>query len=286
MRVQLQCWSASAKLLGSCQLRGIQRRPSLSLKLCLYRVRCYVLIYISSCSYPYLVNICLLRRIPQTRHPSSHLREAEPVTEPNAAKPCNTCHPNKAGLYADENGACVACLEGFYCPGTGQAVACPQNSTTVSPGSSQQSACICLAGYYFASAELWCEPCQRRRYKPNQGNGECALTCPTNADSELASTSLDDCFCMPEFHANLDSAGKLASCTSCSYQGLICEGGFVKANLTNLTNLSNLSPVHAQPLTKHPSCPTTPTSCESPCVLDFVGLLGSASPNCFGVFAI
>ncbi|CAL1160422.1 unnamed protein product [Cladocopium goreaui] len=154
----------------------------------------------------------------------------------------------EAGLYADENGACIACLEGFYCPGTGQAVICPQNSTTVSPGSSQQSACICLAGYYFASAELWCEPCQRRRYKPNQGNGECALTCPTNADSELASTSLDDCFCMPGFHANIDSAGKLASCTSCSYQGLICEGGFVKANLTNLTNLSNIPQVHAQPL--------------------------------------
>ena len=129
-------------------------------------------------------------------------------------------------------------------------MACPENSTTLSAGSSQQSACICLAGYYFASAELWCEPCQRRRYKPNQGNGECALTCPTNADSELASTSLDDCFCTPGFHANIDSAGKLASCTACSYQGLICEGGFVKANLTNLTNLS-IPQVHAQPLAKH-----------------------------------
>ena len=226
-------------------------------------------------------------RIPQTRHPSSHLREAEPVTAgPNAAKPCKICSQNKAGLYADENGACIACLEGFYCPGTGQAVVCPQNSTTVSPGSSQQSACICLAGYYFASAELWCEPCQRRRYKPNQGNGECALTCPTNADSELASTSLDDCFCMPGFHANIDSAGKLASCTSCSYQGLICEGGFVKANLTNLTNLSNIPQVHAQPLATHPSCLTTPTSCKSRCVFDHVGLLGSASLNCFVFFAI
>ena len=159
---------------------------------------------------------------------------------------------------------------------------CPQNSTTMSPGSSQQSACICLAGYYFASAELWCEPCQRRRYKPNQGNGECALTCPTNADSELASTSLDDCFCMPGFHANIDSAGKLASCTSCSYQGLICEGGFVKANLTNLTNFSNIPQVHAQPLATQPSCLTTPTSCKSRCVFDHVGLLGSASLNCIG----
>eukprot|EP00438_Fugacium_kawagutii_P024211 Skav223072 [mRNA] locus=scaffold419:156706:166109:+ [translate_table: standard] len=154
----------------------------------------------------------------------------------------------EAGLYADETAACVSCPVGFYCPGTGQAVACPLNSTTLSGGSSQISACICLAGYYFASVELWCEPCHRTRYKPNIGNGECALTCPTNADSELAATSVDDCFCIPNFHANIDSAGKLASCTSCSYQGLACEGGFVQANIPNTSDLPR---VHAQPLATH-----------------------------------
>lgn len=153
----------------------------------------------------------------------------------------------EAGLFQDDTGACATCPAGFYCPGTGAAVLCPLNSTTVTVGR-QKSDCICLPGYHFASPELWCEPCQRRRYKPNLGNGECALTCPTNADSEVASTSLDDCYCVAEHHAMLDSAGKLASCQSCSYEGLGCKGGFESMNLTGLDPNATLPRVHSQPL--------------------------------------
>lgn len=101
---------------------------------------------------------------------------------------------------------------------------------------------MCLPGYQFASSE-WCAPCPRARYKPAVGNAECALTCPTNADSELASTSLDDCFCRENFHAVLTN-GQLESCRSCSYQGLVCLGGWSGNN--------NTARLHSQPLALHP----------------------------------
>ena len=87
-------------------------------------------------------------------------------------------------------------------------------------------------------------PCPRTRYKTAVGTGECSLTCPTNADSELASIGLDDCFCRPGFHAELVN-GKLESCKSCSYQGLVCLGGWEGEDL-------NVSRIHAQPLAQRP----------------------------------
>lgn len=152
----------------------------------------------------------------------------------------------KAGRFRNESGQCAICPVGFYCPGGQELVACPAHSTSTLQ-STLLSDCFCLAGYYYASPELYCQPCQRGRYKPNLGNAECALTCPTNADSELASTSLKDCFCIPEFHANMDETGQLATCIACTYSGLICEGGFVQANVTNQT----LPTVHSQPFARH-----------------------------------
>ena len=150
----------------------------------------------------------------------------------------------QTGLYRDDLGNCSTCPVGFYCPGGPDAIACPAHSTTLSQGSSV-SDCICLEGHYFASPSLFCQPCPRGQYKPEIGNGECALTCPTNADSELASTSLDDCFCMPEFHANMDENGQLATCIACTYSGMICQGGFVDPNATNMT--ATFPKVHSQP---------------------------------------
>jgi len=110
----------------------------------------------------------------------------------------------QVGLYADETGACVDCFLGSYCPGTGEAIPCPRNSTTTSVGRSIAD-CICEAGFYSVQDESLCQPCQRGKYKPNIGNGECPLTCPTSADSEPGSSGLDDCFCQPGFHAKTDA---------------------------------------------------------------------------------
>ncbi|CAE7267309.1 SVEP1, partial [Symbiodinium microadriaticum] len=153
----------------------------------------------------------------------------------------------QVGLYADETGACVDCFLGSYCPGTGEAIPCPRNSTTTSVGRSIAD-CICMAGFYSVQDESLCQPCQRGKYKPNIGNGECPLTCPTSADSEPGSSGLGDCFCQPGFHAKTDATtGNLARCATCDYAGLICRGGFEGGNLTNSSSQSSRR-VHAQPV--------------------------------------
>lgn len=52
-----------------------------------------------------------------------------------------------------------------------------------------------------------------RGYKPNlgKGPGQCPLTCPANAITEPAASSLSDCFCLPDFYADVEeSTGQLA----------------------------------------------------------------------------
>ena len=167
-------------------------------------------------------------------------------------------HCWQAGLFADGSGFCSSCEIGFYCPGTGEAVSCPQNSTTVALGGRTATDCICLPGYRKGATS--CQACEAGTYKPTVGNdATCALECPANSNSDLASTSLADCFCLPGFHAILDNAfdqGSLARCAGCNYQGLNCRGGF--ENETNGTERR-----HAQPVAESPvwSC------------LDFGGLL-------------
>eukprot|EP00435_Cladocopium_sp_Y103_P034368 s881_g8.t2 len=153
----------------------------------------------------------------------------------------------QAGLY-DEGGSCQDCPEGFYCQGDGQAIACPRHSTTTTERKVATD-CICMAGYYYVSVngsqDTNCRPCDPRSYKPNVGNGECPLTCPTNADSELASTSLADCFCEPGFYASIDSTTmRLARCIPCTFQGLDCRGGFENRSEANDTS----DRVHAMPV--------------------------------------
>ena len=154
----------------------------------------------------------------------------------------------QAGLFADDLG-CTSCEIGFYCPGTGEAVSCPMNSTTVAWGGRTAADCICLPGYRRGASN--CQPCDPGTYKPTIGNdATCALECPANSNSEPASTSLADCFCLPRFHAILDNPndeGSLARCAGCSYSGLECRGGF--ENQTNGTARR-----HAQPVAVSPAC--------------------------------
>ena len=61
------------------------------------------------------------------------------------------CEP---GLYG-VNGSCMACIEGFYCPGTGEAVACPDGATS-SRRASFPSDCICQPGRYAQGLSCTC----------------------------------------------------------------------------------------------------------------------------------
>ena len=106
---------------------------------------------------------------------------------------------------------------------------CQPNSYT-GPGARSASDCTCNPGY-FASSTGVCSPCPPQLYKATQGNEECKLRCPANADSSIASTELEDCFCMVGHHALLDDAGALYRCASCAvYEGLSCLGGFLEDN--------------------------------------------------------
>ena len=139
------------------------------------------------------------------------------------------CEP---GLYG-VNGSCMACIEGFYCPGTGEAVACPDGATS-SRRASFPSDCICQPGRY--AQGLSCHLCPPGHYKPSDGNQEsCPLQCPTGAESENGSTSLLDCFCTLDHYAVLDSANQLARCGSCATYAdrLLCPGSLIQSNQTN-----------------------------------------------------
>lgn len=139
---------------------------------------------------------------------------------------------------------CSACPKGFYCTGDGLATPCQGNATTLITASASTD-CVCNPGYFYSvlGNEAVCRPCNRKSYKPNVGNGDCPLTCPANADSELASIALADCFCEPQFYASVDATGQLARCIPCTFEGLGCRGGF-----ENATNGTQQERVHALPI--------------------------------------
>ncbi|CAE7037113.1 Herc4 [Symbiodinium sp. CCMP2592] len=131
-----------------------------------------------------------------------------------------------AGLY-DHEGDCRSCEIGYYCNGSGIALPCPANSTTISEGSRSRTECLCEAGYETGRDAGLCEPCPPGRYKPSAGSGVCFLTCPANADSSPGSTEVDACYCLPGHVAEMDKKGQLSRCASCAlYSGLVCNGNF------------------------------------------------------------
>lgn len=144
----------------------------------------------------------------------------------------------RAGSFNDSaHGGCMACTVGSYCNGTGTQFECPRHSTTTDSRSRTISDCVCEAGYQLSkrahsSEDFFCESCLQGFYKPNAGNDTCSLSCPKNALSIVAATSIRDCYCLTDHHAELDDAGNLSRCAGCSrYSGLRCPGHFELAGL-------------------------------------------------------
>ena len=172
---------------------------------------------------------------------------------------CSSCEPGKStlqvasrlegeclcrpGLAADgdaNSGNCSSCLPGFFCNGTGMALACQEGATSPPEARSPED-CICQAGRYRSGSS--CELCPRGRYKLAVGDeGFCPLQCPTNADCKTGSADLAACFCGKGYFAELDSANMLSRCASCAtLPNLHCPGGFRNSSLT---------PQHALPSAK------------------------------------
>ncbi|CAE7405136.1 UVR8 [Symbiodinium sp. CCMP2592] len=133
----------------------------------------------------------------------------------------------RAGFSRPENesdGSCINCRPGFFCNGTGIAFSCPDGATSLQAARSLQD-CFCEAGRYKDGSS--CKLCPSGRYNPFGGNeASCPLQCPTSSSSANGSSSLEDCFCLPGFHAQTES-GSLARCVSCAMLATLrCPGGF------------------------------------------------------------
>eukprot|EP00913_Durusdinium_trenchii_P027642 g25923.t1 len=203
-------------------------------------------------------------------------RSIPPGVPIQSAAECQ-CSP---GFGIDQvTGACDPCILGEYkdniadavcdrCDGSGFKTLCPPHSTT--PNENQRgmaSDCECTAGYFYisnGSDQTVCKACDRGRYKPNlgKGPGQCPLTCPANAITEPAASSLSDCFCLPDFYADVEeSTGQLARCISCTWEGLLCRGGF-----ENRSAAAPSAPrVHALPIARtgfYQTGVTTAVACD------------------------
>ena len=140
----------------------------------------------------------------------------------------------QAGYFL-ENGSCVSCAEGSYKPlnGPEACTACPTgtyydgnapfiiNHCKICPANSQDVAvgvgiesCVCQAGYIKENDT--CRPCTEGYYCPTETQES---QCYNGATASEASSSVNDCVCLPGFYAN---------CTgeSCHYSCLLCPVNF------------------------------------------------------------
>jgi hypothetical protein len=132
-------------------------------------------------------------------------------------------------LHADDDGVCVQCEAGYYCPGglTQQRLQCPPNSISPS-ASSHADMCVCVAGYTEQSDS--CVACADGSIKTIPGNGPCTLcgpneysvstllcdSCPSLTQSSAGSASLASCVSVPGAYE--DETGTMHFCPPSTYQ--------------------------------------------------------------------
>ncbi|CCF73454.1 GCC2 and GCC3 [Babesia microti strain RI] len=113
------------------------------------------------------------------------------------------CNPGyyKSGEGGEIEQVCLACNEGFYCPGgTHKKVKCPEFMSTEGPGASSLEDCMCNPGYRKSSEGGECVPCDYLSYKETLGNSNC-LPCTVHGGDGMgasfsmmkASTSILNC---------------------------------------------------------------------------------------------
>ena len=102
---------------------------------------------------------------------------------------------------------CVACRDGFYLDDTPMDSGndpvcrrCPANMfTRPERNASEQTHCLCQAGFTNSTGNDVCEACERGEYKPSLGNSTCS-ECPVNTNTlHVNSTDVGACLCNPGF---------------------------------------------------------------------------------------
>jgi len=144
-------------------------------------------------------------------------------------EPCSSCQPGK---YKAVTGSlpCEMCPAGTFQNGTGKSKCagnCSANSFS-SPGSDQQTKCLCNVGYTGPNGGH-CSACSEGHFKESNGSAACTacqpgkyctelgarfetlcLSCPEKTTSGAGSTRVHDCAC------NAGHAGQLGGpCTAC-----------------------------------------------------------------------
>jgi len=125
---------------------------------------------------------------------SPNLSVYDPASLPATALAACLC---EAGFSGPPGGPCDVCESGFYCPGFtngGSAIQCDSHASS-SPGSRDDSDCICLAGYWLAPSWL-CSSCPLNKYCPGDN---LLYECPSNSTAPARSTSEEACTCNSGF---------------------------------------------------------------------------------------
>ena len=127
-----------------------------------------------------------------------------------------SCVPCAEGSYKPLNGpeACTACPTGTYYDGnapftSNQCKSCPANSQDVAAGVGIES-CVCQLGYIKENNA--CRPCTEGFYCPTETQ---EIQCYHGATASEASSSVNDCVCLPGFYANCTGESCHRSCLLC-----------------------------------------------------------------------
>ena len=139
----------------------------------------------------------------------------------NAAKTACECN---AGYQPAESGGCVACPINTFKAAAGNVncTDCRSNSETSGTGSTVDSDCECVAGYYNLNGADDCQECPQGTYKDTTGNEQNCTQCPPHSTTQYpASDEVDDCLC--------DKGYVGSNANDCQYQP--CPEGTYKATI-------------------------------------------------------
>ena len=122
---------------------------------------------------------------------SPEVNPNDPAVPPATARTHCICGP---GFFGPAGGPCAVCEVGYFCTGFlngGGAMQCYDEHASSPAGSSDDSDCVCVPGYWFTPSWL-CSPCPLNQYCP--GDNE-MYSCPSNSTAPAFSTNETDCTC-------------------------------------------------------------------------------------------